>query len=163
MTFMYFSLVSLPVKWRVWQQKFENESTAAPDMKTFPLTSACMDFTVMSYNILADDLLQANLDLYANCPWEVLDWNYRCMRILTEIQKWAPDVSHMHIPKKTCQFCSHRLARCHVLCRFCVFKKFKRTTLMNTCLQPCHGWVGHPAEQSYWEFMKKIASVFSCH
>lgn len=58
------------------------------------------------------------------------------------------------------QFCSHWLAQCHVLCRFCVFKKFKRTTLMNTCIQPCHGWVGHPAEQSYWEFMKKIASVF---
>lgn len=100
MTFMYFSLVSLSVEWRVWQQKFENVCTAVPDMKT----SVCMDFTVMSYNILADDLLQANLDLYANCPWEVLDWNYRCMRILMEIQKWAPDVSHMHIPRKLSVF-----------------------------------------------------------
>ncbi|CAG10641.1 unnamed protein product, partial [Tetraodon nigroviridis] len=49
-------------------------------------------FTVMSYNILADDLVQANLDLYAHCPWQALDWNYRCRRILLEIQKWAPDI-----------------------------------------------------------------------
>lgn len=79
-------------------------STAAPDMKTFPFKSACMDFTVMSYNILADDLLQANLDLYTHCPWEVLDWNYRCMRILMEIQKWAPDVSHMQSNKLSVLF-----------------------------------------------------------
>lgn len=129
-------------------------------MKTFPLTSACMDFTVMSYNILADDLLQANLDLYANCPWEVLDWTYRCTRILTEIQKWAPDVSHMQHSKKTVSCVHTDWLNVTFWCRFCVFKKFKRTTLMNTCIQPCHGWVGHPAEQSYWEFMKKIASVF---
>lgn len=75
-------------------------STVAPGVKTLPLTSACMDFTVMSYNILADDLLQANLDLYAHCPWRVLDWNYRCVRILAEIQKWAPDVSQMYIQRK---------------------------------------------------------------
>lgn len=96
---MYFELVSLPVEWRVWQEKCESVSTAAPDMKTFPSPSACMDFTIMSYNILADDLLQANLDLYAHCPWEVLDWNYRCKRILAEIEKWAPDVSHMCIQR----------------------------------------------------------------
>lgn len=53
----------------------------------------------MSYNILADDLLQTNPDLYAHCPQEVLDWNYRCMRLLVEIQKWAPDVSHAHSEK----------------------------------------------------------------
>lgn len=97
MIFMYFWPVSLSVEWRVWQEKCESVSTAAPGIKTFPMTSACVDFTVMSYNILADDLLQANLDLYTHCPWEVLDWTYRCMRILAEIQKWAPDVSHMHI------------------------------------------------------------------
>lgn len=53
----------------------------------------------MSYNILADDLLKANPELYTHCPWEVLDWHYRCRRILMEIQKWAPDVSLMHIQK----------------------------------------------------------------
>lgn len=90
-------------------------STAMPDMKTFPMTSACMDFTVMSYNILAEDLLQANLDLYAHCPWEVFDWNYRCMRILEEIEKWEPDVSRtVCIFKVSCQFCSHCLAQCSV-------------------------------------------------
>lgn len=141
-------LVSLSVECRFWQEKCENGSTAAPDMKTFPLTSACMDFTVMSYNILADDLVQANLDLYAHCPWEVLNWNYRCMRILTEIQKWAPDVSQGHIQRKS-RFCLQcHVAQCHVLCRFCVFKKFKRTIFMNGCIQSCLRWVGHPRQRN---------------
>lgn len=80
---------------------------AEPDVRlpTFPFTSASMDFTVMSYNILADDLLQANPDLYTHCPREVLDWNYRCMRILMEIEKWAPDVSHAYIQRKRFHFC----------------------------------------------------------
>lgn len=64
-------------------------------MIPFPLTKASMDFTVMSYNILADDLLQANPELYAHCPLEMLEWNYRCSLILEEINKWAPDVSHV--------------------------------------------------------------------
>lgn len=93
---------SLSVEWRFWQEKCEN----VPGTKTFPLTSACVEFTVMSYNILADDLVQANLDLYANCPWQVLDWNYRCRRILMEIQKWAPDVSRTHVQRKL-RLCSH--------------------------------------------------------
>ncbi|XP_056867973.1 protein angel homolog 1 isoform X2 [Takifugu flavidus] len=82
----------LPVEWRVWQEVVTNVPTSEPDIQTFPSVSASLDFTVMSYNILADDLLQTNPDLYAHCPQEVLDWNYRCMRILLEIQKWAPDI-----------------------------------------------------------------------
>lgn len=50
--------------------------------------------------------------------------------------------------KENCQFCSHWLAQCHVLCRFCVFKKFKRTTFMNTCIRSCLGWVGHPWQRN---------------
>lgn len=79
-------------------------STPEPDVQTFPSVSASLDFTVMSYNILADDLLQTNPDLYAHCSWEVLDWNYRCMRILLEIQKWAPDVRHMHVQRRPLWF-----------------------------------------------------------
>lgn len=53
-----------------------------------------MEFTVMSYNILAEDLLKASQELYTHCPLEVLDWSHRCILVLEEILKWAPDVSH---------------------------------------------------------------------
>lgn len=46
----------------------------------------------MSYNILADDLLMANVELYAHCPPEVLEWSYRSALVLEEILRWAPDV-----------------------------------------------------------------------
>lgn len=34
------------------------------------------------------------------------------------------------------------------MCRFCVFKKFKRPTFMNICFQSCLGWVGHARQQN---------------
>lgn len=73
----------------------ENAAAAEPALIPFPFAKASMDFTVMSYNILAQDLLEANQDLYMHCPLEVLDWNYRCSLLLEEILKWAPDVSEM--------------------------------------------------------------------
>lgn len=78
--------------WRVW-----DESAAAAESTLVPLTvtNTWMDFTVMSYNILAQDLLQAHEELYSHCPLEVLEWNYRCSLLLKEIQKWSPDVSNV--------------------------------------------------------------------
>uniref|UniRef100_A0A8C6T962 Endonuclease/exonuclease/phosphatase domain-containing protein n=1 Tax=Neogobius melanostomus TaxID=47308 RepID=A0A8C6T962_9GOBI len=46
----------------------------------------------MSYNILSQDLLEANQDLYTHCPLEVLEWSHRCRLLLEEIQRWAPDI-----------------------------------------------------------------------
>ena len=82
-----------PVMWRVWQEMDESEPAAEPTLIPFPSTKASMDFTVMSYNILAQDLLEAHEELYVHCPLEVLDWSYRCSLVLEEIMKWAPDVS----------------------------------------------------------------------
>lgn len=95
--------VSHPVMWRVWEERDESASAAEPALIPFPFTKASMDFTVMSYNILADDLLKANPELYTHCPLEVLDWSYRWILVLEEILKWEPDVSHMQPPplKKT--------------------------------------------------------------
>lgn len=71
-----------------------DENASAGETQTFvPFAKASMDFTVMSYNILAQDLLEAHQQLYIHCPLEVLDWSYRCSLLLEEIQKWAPDVS----------------------------------------------------------------------
>lgn len=83
--------------WRVWEEVDESATAAEPALIPFPFTKVTMDFTVMSYNILAEDLLEANQDLYTHCPLEVLDWSYRCSLLLEEILKWAPDVSQMHL------------------------------------------------------------------
>ncbi|XP_059209337.1 protein angel homolog 1 [Centropristis striata] len=80
--------VPFEVMWRVWEEVDESATAAEP----VPFTKASKDFTVMSYNILAEDLLEANQELYTHCPLEVLDWNYRCSLLLEEIQKWEPDI-----------------------------------------------------------------------
>nr|XP_046268024.1 protein angel homolog 1 isoform X2 [Scatophagus argus] len=84
--------VPFEVMWRVMEERDETASAAEPVLKPFPFTKALMDFTVMSYNILAEDLLKANQELYTHCPLEVLDWSYRCSLLLEEILKWAPDI-----------------------------------------------------------------------
>ncbi|GAA6213682.1 protein angel homolog 1 [Lates japonicus] len=84
--------VPFEVMWRIWEEMDENAAAAEPALIPFPFAKASMDFTVMSYNILAQDLLEANQDLYMHCPLEVLDWNYRCSLLLEEILKWAPDI-----------------------------------------------------------------------
>ncbi|XP_039642863.1 protein angel homolog 1 isoform X3 [Perca fluviatilis] len=81
-------IVPFEVMWRVWEDVDESATAAEP----FPFTKASMDFTVMSYNILAEDLLEANQELYTHCPLEVLDWSYRCSLLLEEIKKWEPDI-----------------------------------------------------------------------
>lgn len=79
------------VMWRIWDKADESGAAAL-----IPFPFITMDFTVMSYNILAQDLLEDHQDLYVHCPLEVLDWSYRCNLLLEEIVKWAPDVSLMH-------------------------------------------------------------------
>ncbi|KAK2826155.1 hypothetical protein Q5P01_020369 [Channa striata] len=77
-------LLPFEVMWRVWEEVVEhgNGDTASPTMS----------FILMSYNILAQDLLEANQELYTHCPLEVLDWSYRYILLIEEIQKWAPDI-----------------------------------------------------------------------
>lgn len=87
-----FVFVSCPVTWRIWEKR--DGSAAEPALIPFPFKRTSMEFTVMSYNILAEDLLKASQELYIHCPPEVLDWSHRCILVLEEILKWAPDVSH---------------------------------------------------------------------
>ncbi|XP_076017637.1 protein angel homolog 1 [Genypterus blacodes] len=75
------------VTWRLWEEVDEG-AAAAP----LPFPKVAFDFTVMSYNILAQDLLEAHQELYTHCPLEVLEWSYRCSLLLKEIQKWVPDI-----------------------------------------------------------------------
>ncbi|XP_061757136.1 protein angel homolog 2 [Nerophis ophidion] len=57
-----------------------------------PRNSRVLDFSVMSYNILSQDLLQENAYLYRHCPSHILDWTYRLQNLLAEIQTYDADV-----------------------------------------------------------------------
>ncbi|XP_055000738.1 protein angel homolog 2 isoform X1 [Sorex araneus] len=50
------------------------------------------DFSVMSYNILAQDLLEDNSHLYRHCQRPVLHWSFRFPNILKEIKHFDADV-----------------------------------------------------------------------
>ncbi|XP_033844709.1 protein angel homolog 1-like [Periophthalmus magnuspinnatus] len=80
------------VMWRVWEDIEDSSAADTPALVPFPFTMTKMNFTVMSYNILSQDLLEANQDLYTHCPLEVLEWSYRSRLLLEEIRNWVPDI-----------------------------------------------------------------------
>lgn len=51
------------------------------------------DFSVVSYNILSQDLLEDNAYLYRHCHPAVLPWSHRLPNLLAEIQQLDADVS----------------------------------------------------------------------
>ncbi|XP_047243669.1 protein angel homolog 2 isoform X4 [Girardinichthys multiradiatus] len=57
-----------------------------------PGDSTVFDFSVMSYNILSQELLQDNAYLYRHCDPGVLPWQYRLPNLLAEIQQHDPDI-----------------------------------------------------------------------
>ncbi|KAL0969134.1 hypothetical protein UPYG_G00222990 [Umbra pygmaea] len=76
------------VVWRLWENLSENPTPQEACLELQGL----FDFTVMSYNILAQDLLEANQELYTHCPLEVLSWDYRFPNLIREFKKWEPDI-----------------------------------------------------------------------
>lgn len=56
-------------------------------------SEATFDFTVMSYNILSQNLLEDNSHLYKHCRQRLLFWTYRFPNILQEIKELDADVS----------------------------------------------------------------------
>ncbi|XP_068025705.1 protein angel homolog 2 isoform X2 [Melanerpes formicivorus] len=55
-------------------------------------SEAKFDFTVMSYNILSQNLLEDNSHLYKHCRQRLLTWTYRFPNILQEIKQLDADV-----------------------------------------------------------------------
>ncbi|NWW76235.1 ANGE2 protein, partial [Climacteris rufus] len=55
-------------------------------------SGATFDFTVMSYNILSQNLLEDNSHLYRHCRQRLLFWTYRFPNILQEIKQLDADV-----------------------------------------------------------------------
>ncbi|KAJ8288852.1 hypothetical protein COCON_G00015110 [Conger conger] len=80
------------VVWRVWENLSEPHTELEPDQGAGLGPRAPFKFTVMSYNILAQDLLEANAELYQHCAQEVLAWEFRFQNILREFVKWDPDI-----------------------------------------------------------------------
>ncbi|NXY88944.1 ANGE1 protein, partial [Alcedo cyanopectus] len=76
------------ILWRDW----EDLAVLEQDSGNSPL----FEFRVMSYNILAQDLVEQGPELYAHCPPDILSWSYRLPNLLQEIQHWDPDVKMMH-------------------------------------------------------------------
>ncbi|XP_059504551.1 protein angel homolog 2 isoform X3 [Stegostoma tigrinum] len=50
------------------------------------------DFSVMSYNILAQDLLEDNSHLYKHCSQPLLQWGFRFPNILKELKQLDADI-----------------------------------------------------------------------
>ncbi|XP_041711097.1 protein angel homolog 1 isoform X1 [Coregonus clupeaformis] len=80
------------VVWRMWEELSETHTAPEPPQSTPSEPRPLFDFTVMSYNILAQDLLEANQELYTHCPLEVLSWDYRFPNLTQEFKKWEPDI-----------------------------------------------------------------------
>ncbi|NXN89193.1 ANGE1 protein, partial [Bombycilla garrulus] len=76
------------ILWRDWEDLSVQPCVLEQVSKSTPL----FEFRVMSYNILAQDLVEQGLDLYVHCHPDILNWSYRLPNILQEIQHWDPDV-----------------------------------------------------------------------
>ncbi|KAJ8290447.1 hypothetical protein GJAV_G00013000 [Gymnothorax javanicus] len=85
-------MTNFEVVWRVWENLTEPHTELEPDIVAGLGPPEPFKFTVMSYNILAQDLLEAHLDLYQHCAPEVLAWEFRFPNILREFVKWDPDI-----------------------------------------------------------------------
>lgn len=80
---------SAEILWREWEDlssQLDTQGLEAGDGPQF-------QFTLMSYNILAQDLMQQSSELYLHCHPDILSWNYRFANLMQEFQHWDPDVS----------------------------------------------------------------------
>lgn len=77
------------ILWREWE-----DFSAQPDPQGLEAGDGPQfQFTLMSYNILAQDLMQQSSELYLHCHPDILSWSYRFANIMQEFQHWDPDVS----------------------------------------------------------------------
>lgn len=85
----------LPVRHGAPVKALQRHWEASPACTTKPYPpggSTSFDFSVLSYNILSQELLQDNVYLYQHCNPNVLSWDYRLPNLLSEIQKYNADI-----------------------------------------------------------------------
>ncbi|KAM7368363.1 hypothetical protein PAMP_014586 [Pampus punctatissimus] len=73
-------------------QRHWDASPACSTCPQPPGDSAAFDFSVLSYNILSQELLQDNASLYRHCHPGVLRWDYRLPNLLAEIRHYNADI-----------------------------------------------------------------------
>lgn len=104
-----FSQMTQEVFWIVWicfypKSNFHSSSSAlyrhweaspacSTDLQPPGVRTSVFDFSVLSYNILSQDLLHDNAYLYRHCDPGFLHWDYRLPNLLAEIQNYNADVS----------------------------------------------------------------------
>ncbi|XP_029903605.1 protein angel homolog 2 [Myripristis murdjan] len=76
---------------RPLRRRWEASPSCSADLQP-PGVSAAFDFSVLSYNILSQELLQDNAYLYRHCDPAVLPWDYRLPHLLAEIQHYNADI-----------------------------------------------------------------------
>ncbi|PNJ65188.1 ANGEL1 isoform 4 [Pongo abelii] len=77
------------ILWREWE-----DFSTQPDAQGLKAGDGPQfQFTLMSYNILAQDLMQQSSELYLHCHPDILNWSYRFVNLMQEFQHWDPDVS----------------------------------------------------------------------
>ncbi|KAE8286571.1 Protein angel-like protein 2 [Larimichthys crocea] len=82
----------LPVKpVKALQRHWESPRVCGADVRP-PGHGTPFDFSVMSYNILSQELLQDNAYLYRHCEPGVLDWKHRLPSLLSEIRQHSADI-----------------------------------------------------------------------
>ncbi|GAB1285880.1 Protein angel homolog 2 [Apodemus speciosus] len=83
---------------RNWEYFCSHNKENTKDLEDRNVGSTCedredkFDFSVMSYNILSQDLLEDNSHLYRHCRRPVLHWSFRFPNILKEIKHFDADV-----------------------------------------------------------------------
>ncbi|XP_029394440.1 protein angel homolog 2 isoform X2 [Mus pahari] len=83
---------------RNWEYLCSHNKENTKDLEDRNVDSTCedredkFDFSVMSYNILSQDLLEDNSHLYRHCRRPVLHWSFRFPNILKEIKHFDADV-----------------------------------------------------------------------
>ena len=60
------------------------------------------NFSVLSYNILSDELLWQTTQLYTDCPGWTLQWEYRKDNLIREIESYNADVSILILKHTMC-------------------------------------------------------------
>ncbi|XP_061467803.1 protein angel homolog 1 [Rhineura floridana] len=76
------------ILWRDWEDL--SAQTCIPELGSE--TGFLFEFRVMSYNILAQDLIEQSPHLYMHCHPDIMNWSYRFTNLLQEIQHWDPDI-----------------------------------------------------------------------
>nr|XP_054304043.1 protein angel homolog 1 isoform X2 [Pongo pygmaeus] len=76
------------ILWREWE-----DFSTQPDAQGLKAGDGPQfQFTLMSYNILAQDLMQQSSELYLHCHPDILNWSYRFVNLMQEFQHWDPDI-----------------------------------------------------------------------